>query len=72
MLFTIKEHKRRGGSGTAKTYWTNVPIIKSNGWNQNFSNDKKLHSRRCSSPISITVVNEKYNNTNEKKYNAHI
>ena len=34
MLFTIKEHKRRGGSGTAKTYWTNVPIIKSNGWNQ--------------------------------------
>ena len=33
---------------------------------------KKLLSKRCSSPISITVVNEKYNNINEKKYNAHV
>ena len=33
---------------------------------------RKLLFRRCSSPISITVINEKYSDTNEKKYNAHI
>ena len=36
------------------------------------SNHKKPLSRRCSSLISITVVNENYNNTNEKKYKAYI
>ena len=36
------------------------------------SNHKKLLSRSCSSPIWITVVNENYNNTNEKKYKAHV
>ena len=36
------------------------------------SNNKKLLSRRCSSPILITVVNENYNNTNEIKYKAQI
>ena len=58
--------------GTAKTSQTNPPITKKQRLESVKSCDKDSLSRRCSSPISITVVNEKYNNTNEKKYNAHV
>ena len=49
-----------------------IPLLQNQRLESINSNNKKPLSRRCSSPILITVVNENYNNTNEKKYKAYI
>ena len=70
ILFTLKKYKRKGESGFAKTFQTN-PHHKRQQLESVNSCHKKLSSC-CSSSISITVVNEKYSNANEKKYKAHV
>ena len=47
------------------------PYYKKQGLKQIFI-VKSYYGDVCRSPISINVVNEKYNNTNEKKYSAHV